>query len=183
MDTYKQLRDAAAEKRDKRIKAAKSEYAETIKRIADIESRLKTKPKRRGARRNRIRLVDIIYDNLPNDRSFGFDDIKGIIDAKGKSYAKSSINMTISRMLKAGDIKRVQYAKAGKPALYALPHVDVVVEKTMLDWAMEVDGWQDLEPVEIMVKMVEAGYEMDAPPNDSVKSLQRELGVFGYQSS
>ena len=81
-------------------------------------------------------------------------------------------------MLKAGDIKRVQFAKAGKPALYALPHVEVVTEKTMLDSAMEFDGWQDLEPVELMVKMVEAGYEMDAPPKDAVKSLIRELDKF-----
>ena len=175
MNNYKQLREVAAAKRDNLIKAAKAEYSETVKRIADLESRLRPKPKRRGARSNRIRLVDIIYDNLPTDRAFSFADVQGIIEAKGKSYAKSSINMTISRMLKSGDIKRVQFAKQGRPALYALPNVDVEAEKTMLDWAKGIYGWQDLEPVELMVRMVEAGYEMESPPNDAVRSLEREL--------
>ena len=173
--SIQELRDIAAAKRDNLIKAAKAEYSETCKRIGELETRLRSKPRRRGARSNRIRLVDVIYDNLPTDRAFGFADVEGIIEAKGKSYAKSSINMTISRMLKAGDIKRVQFAKLGKPALFALPHVEIEAAKTMLDWAREVDGWQGLEPVEIMVRMVENGYEMDAPPNDSVKSLERQL--------
>ena len=78
-------------------------------------------------------------------------------------------------MHKAGDIKRVQFAKAGKPALYALPHVEIECEKTMLDWANEIDGWQDLKPVELMVRMVENGYEMSCPPNDAVAILNREI--------
>ena len=91
--------------------------------------------------------------------------------------------MTISRLLKAGDIKRIQYARHGKKALYALPHVDVETEKTMLDWAMEIDGWQDLEPVELMVRMTEAGYELQVPPKDAVRSLERELAKSCTQES
>ena len=45
----------------------------------------------------------------------------------------------------------------------------------MLDWAKEVEGWQDLQPVELMVKMTEAGYEMEVAPKDAVRSLQRVL--------
>ena len=168
--SFQELRDIAAAKRDNLIKAAKDEYAETIKRISDLETRLSTHPKRRGARSNRIRLIDVIYDNLPTDRAFSFADVYGIIESKGKQYAKSSINMTISRLLKVGDIKRVRLAKTGIPALFALPHVEVESAKTMLDWATEIDGWRDMEPVELMVRMVENGYEMDSPPKDAVRS-------------
>ena len=83
--------------------------------------------------------------------------------------------MTISRMLKAGDIKRVQFAKHDKPALYALPDVEVETEKTMLQWAQQVDGWETMEPVELMVKMTEIGYEMQSDPVQAVRSLKREL--------
>lgn len=69
----------------------------------------------------------------------------------------------------------MRYAKNGKSALFALPDVQVETEKTMLDWAKEVEGWQDLQPVELMVKMTEAGYEMEVAPKDAVRSLQRVL--------
>ena len=175
--SFQELRDIAAAKRDNLIKAAKAEYSETCKRIGELETRLRSKPRRRGARSNRIRLVDVIYDNLPTDRAFGFADVEGIIEAKGKSYAKSSINMTISRMLKAGDIKRVQFAKAGKPALYALPDVQIETQKTMIEWAKQVPEWQTMEPVELMVKMTEIGYEMENPPREAVRCLERELKI------
>ena len=45
----------------------------------------------------------------------------------------------------------------------------------MLDWAREVEGWEDMKPVEIMVAMTEAGYQMEVPPNEAVKSLGRAL--------
>ena len=83
--------------------------------------------------------------------------------------------MTLSRLLKAGDIKRVRYAKNGRSALFALPDVEVETEKTMLDWAKEVEGWQDLEPVELMVKMTENGYQMEVSPRDAVRSLARQI--------
>ena len=83
--------------------------------------------------------------------------------------------MTLSRLLKAGDIKRVRYAKNGGSALFALPSVEVETEKTMLDWAKEVEGWQDLEPVELMVKMTENGYQMEVSPRDAVRSLARQI--------
>ena len=41
------------------------------------------------------------------------------------------------------------------------------------DW-----GWEDLEPVEIMVRMVESGFEMEVSPDDAVRSLKRELEKF-----
>ena len=171
------LRDAAAKKRDAAIKAAKAEYSETVQKIGELESRLSGQRRRKGSKRDRIRLVDIIYDNLPTDRPFSFADVVGILEANpnARTYAQSSINMTISRMLKAGDIKRVRFAKTGQEALFALPDVKVECEKTMLSWAKEVDGWREMEPVELMVRMTENGYEMEVPPSDAVRSLEREL--------
>lgn len=71
---FQQLREVAAAKRDNLIQAAKQEFSDTVKRIGELETRLRTEPKRRGARSDRIRLVDIVYDNLPSDRAFSFAD-------------------------------------------------------------------------------------------------------------
>ena len=45
----------------------------------------------------------------------------------------------------------------------------------MLDWAKEVQGWERMPAVEIMVRMTENGYEMEVPPNEAVRSLKREM--------
>jgi len=156
--------------------AAKKEYNETIRKIGEISSRLTGNKVRQSSRRSKPTLVDLIFDNLPDDRAFTQCDVAGILDAHSeRKYAKSSINMTISRMLKAGDIKRVQYATKDKPAMYALPQVNVECEKTMIQWAQQVNGWETMEPVELMVKMTEIGYEMECEPKRAVASLIREL--------
>ena len=172
-----QLKQQAVSKRDKAIAAAKEEYNKTLQLISEIDSRLIGKRERKNSRTGKPTLIQMIFENLPDDRAFSQSDVAGILDAHSeRKYAKNSINMTISRMLKAGDIKRVQFAKHDKPALYALPDVEVETEKTMLQWAQQVDGWETMEPVELMVKMTEIGYQMESEPRQAVRSLKRELG-------
>ena len=176
MEAFKQLREIAAKKRDDAIKRAKDEYRAAIGQIAKLETDLRPRQER-GCKKRKIRLIDLIHDNLPTDRAFSFADVVGILESipDARTYAKSSINMTISRLLKAGDIKRVRYAGHQKAALFALPDVGVETQKTMLEWAKEVDGWHNLEPVELMVRMTEAGYEMQSEPKVAVRSLTREM--------
>ena len=78
-------------------------------------------------------------------------------------------------MLHAGSIKRVRRATAGKSALFALIDYDAPEAKTMLDWAKDVEGWETMKPVELMVRMTEAGYALESEPNRAVASLEREL--------
>ena len=85
------------------------------------------------------------------------------------------MNANLNRLLHAGAIKRLRHVTAGKPALFSLIDYDTPEAKTMLDWARELEGWEDLEPVELMVRMTENGFEMNTPPNDAVRSLSREL--------
>ena len=180
MKAIQQLKQEAALKRDALIDAAKAEYNETIQKISEIETRLVGKQRRRGSRRDKIRLVDLIFDHLPNDRPFSFADVEGILEAnsRGRNFAKSSINVTVNRMLKAGDIKRVRHSKPGQPALFALPDVQVSEAKTLVEWAMEIDGWKEMEPVELMVRMTENGYELENDPNQAVASLKREISKY-----
>ena len=65
----------------------------------------------------------------------------------------------------------------GRKAVYARAEFAVETAKTMMDWAKEVDGWRDLEPVELMVAMTENGYQMNVPPKQAVRQLSKKLAV------
>ena len=131
MNAYKQLREIAAKKRDDAIALARAEYKTSIKEIGKLEIRLQPRQARKPRAKPpaKIRMVDVIYDNLPTDRAFSYADVVAIIETiPTVSYKASSINVTLSRLLKAGDIKRVRYAKNGRSALFALPDVEVEIE-------------------------------------------------------
>lgn len=177
MNAYKQLRDKAKARRDRIIDQAKGEYQRTLEIIAELETRLNAKPPRKKARSNYVKLVDLIYSVLPSDRPFCLNDVIGFVAAAdpNRRPSKGSVCTNLNRMLHAGSIKRVSYSQHNKPALFALPELEIECEKTMLDWAKEVEGWETMEPVEIMVRMAEAGYEMEVAPNDAVRSLKKQL--------
>ena len=177
MNEFRTLREVAASKRDAAIKAAKREYAITVEKIAELEGRFQGRRKPRAKARPKTTLADLIYAQLPDDRTFSVDDVCGLVKSAepDRERTRATIITNLNRMAHAGSLKRVRIAAAGKPVLYALDDCDVPEARTMLDWAKEVEGWQDLEPVELMVKMTEAGYEMEVPPKDAVRSLKREM--------
>ena len=176
MNEFRTLREVAASKRDAAIKSAKKEYSITIEKIAELESRIGPKRRPRGNAKKPT-LADTIYSVLPDDRTFTIDDVCGLVkDAEpGRDRTRATISTNVNRMLHAGSVKRVRRPTAGKPAMFALIDYDAPEARTMLDWARDVEGWEDMEPVEIMVAMTEAGYQMEVAPNDAVKSLEREL--------
>ncbi len=91
-----------------------------------------------------------------------------------KRWVKHSAYV-LNRFMKAGAIKGVKYSGHMQPAVFAMPDLDVECEKTMIEWAKEIEGWETMPAVELMVKMTEAGYEMEVAPKDAVRSLEREL--------
>lgn len=177
MNEFRKLREAAAAKRDAAIESAKREYSITIEKIAELEGRFKGTRKPRAKARLKSTLADLIYAQLPDDRTFSVDDVCGLVNnaEPDQQRSRATIITNLNRMARAGSIKRVRIATAGKPVLYAMPDFDVPEAKTMLSWAMEIKGWRDLEPVELMVLMVENGYEMEAAPSESVRILKKRL--------
>ena len=177
MNEFRKLREVAAAKRDAAIKAAKREYAITVEKIAELEGRIKGHRKPRARAKPKTTLADLIYAQLPDDRTFSVDDVCGLVKSAepDRERTRATIITNLNRMARAGSIKRVRIATTGKPVLYAMPDLDVPEARTMLDWAKDVEGWETMKPVELMVAMTEAGFEMDAPPRESVRSLSREL--------
>lgn len=176
MNEFRKLREVAAAKRDAAIKRAKDEYSLTVQKIAELESRIGPKRRPRGNAKKPT-LADLIYSVLPDDRTFTIDDVCGLVkDAEpGRDRTRATISTNVNRMLHAGSIKRVRRSTAGKPAIFSLIDYDAPEAKTMLDWAKEVDGWKTMKPVELMVEMVENGFQMDVSPSDAVRRLKREL--------
>ena len=178
MNEFRKLREVAAAKRDAAIKAAKDEHALTVQKIAELESRIGPKRRPRGNAKKPT-LADTIYSVLPDDRTFTIDDVHGFVkDAEPeRERSKATISTNVNRMLHAGSIKRVRRSTAGKPAIFSLIDYDAPEARTMLDWAKQVDGWQTMEPIELMVRMVENGYEMEVEPSRAVASLEQELST------
>ena len=177
-ESFRNIRAIAAKKRDKAIKAAKLEYNETIQKIAELEARLKTtRTPRPGARAGKPKLADLVYEAIPDDKPFTLNDLIGTLKAKHpeRNWIKQSVNVAVNRFLKAGAIKRIAHAGHKRAAVFALPEVDLPEAKTMLDWAKGIEGWREMEPVELMVKMTEAGFQMEVAPKDAVRSLEKEL--------
>ena len=177
MEEFRKLREVAAVKRDAAIKRAKQEHALTVQKIAELESRIRGTRRPRAKAKPKTTLADLIYSVLPDDRTFTIDDVCGLVKSAkpNRERSRATISTNVNRMLHAESIKRVRRATSGKPAIFALIDFDSPEAKTMLDWARKVKGWQEMPAVELMVKMVEAGYEMEVSPNQAVVSLKREL--------
>ena len=175
MNAIKQLKQDAADKRDAAIRAAKLEYNETVQKIAELDARLKGQARPRPTQKTKI--ADIIWSVLPGDRTFTLTDVMGALEAAEpeRRWVKQSVYVNLNRFLKAGAIKRVKRSGHKQPAVFAMPEVDVECDKTMLDWAKQIDGWESTPAVELMVKMTEAGYQMESEPTRAVRSLEREL--------
>ena len=74
MNHYDELRKLAARKRDRVIKQAREQYSRTIQVIAELETEIKGAAKRKRPGARRTSLTDLIFQNLPDDRSFSVDD-------------------------------------------------------------------------------------------------------------
>ena len=96
---------------------------------------MKGKRRPRANAKPKTTLADTIYSVLPDDRTFTVDDVCGL--AKGaepdRERSRATITTNLNRLLHAGSIKRIRYAKAGKPAIFALVDYDAPEAKTMLD--------------------------------------------------
>lgn len=160
------------------MKATRAEHAITIEKIAELEDRIRLKRRPRANAKPKTTLADTIYSVLPDDQTFTLDDVVGLVKSAEpeRERSRATVNTNLNRLLHAGSIKRIQHATTGKPAIFAMTGYDAPGAKTMLDWAREVtDECGDIPPVEIMVRMVENGYQMEADPAAAASSLKREL--------
>lgn len=181
MNAFENLRKIAVAKRDKAFKHARDEYNDTIRKIAELESKLTGSRIRPKSKMDNGTLPDIIFHAAPANRPFSIEDACGFIRAADpdRKFTKASVNTTVNRMKNEGVLKHIAAAKGkNQVALYALADADCQPQqKLLIDWAHQIleSNEGPMKAVEIMVAMTENGYEMQSPPAKCVKRLERVL--------
>ena len=179
MKPFDELRQLASERRDAAIQAAKDEYREVLRGIATIERQLgiSTPPK---YQERRLSLADAIVSLMPHDRTFCLDDACRWLSETdpSRTFTRGSITSNLYVLVKRGIIKRVRYASGNQCSAYAVPSfVCDDPPSTILDFAEAVirEAGQPMTATEIMVAMLESGFEPEIGPKRALGSLLRGM--------
>ena len=174
MEAFNSIRKHAREKRDKLIAQARTEYAATLVRIAELEQDL-TGSNPPGKRT----MSSCIHSALPTDRPFTTVDILTALEAMdpGRVWRKHTIDSYISRLRERRIVRRLRKSRGTEPALYARAGVQVDAQpfgdKTLAQVVGEVLGAKSLTQTELVMAMIDAGYQSTMTP----QALRNAVGV------
>lgn len=174
MEAFIEIRKRAREKRDKAIDQARHEYAETLTRISALEQDLLGRDPS-----SHKTISSCINRVLPTDRTFTTVDVMCALEGldPGKVWRKRSVDSHLSRLRERGVVRRVRKSKGTEPAIYA--RVGVKLEPlpfqgmTLVEVVAEVLGDQSMSQTELVVAMLEAGYDSVQTP----AALRNHVGV------
>lgn len=175
MKAFNELRKHAREKRDKAIGVARDEYAATLARIAALEQDLL------GREPSTHKTIASCIDSvIPGDRCFTTLDILAGLEAMDprRDWRKRSLDSHIARLRERGLVRRVKKSQNCQPAIYVRMGVDVeplpFEDKTLPEVVAEVlDDGQPMRQTDLVVAMMEAGYQTTMSP----KNLRDAVGV------
>lgn len=123
-----------------------------------------------------MNLAQHIMSVVPNDRVFGIDAVHELVhSATEKRYKRESIRAVLFRLYKAGELRRIPTGNSLTQVRYCRPECDAPADPNSLrDWAAVIQSEFDrpLQPAEIMVRMIERGYEPQVEPAEAVKHLR-----------
>lgn len=81
------------------------------------------------------------------------------------------------RLLHQGALKRVQRADGTRRCTFAVSALEVERDPTLKEWVARVMDEADgpLEADEVLVRMLDAGYQPDCDPKDVIKSVHEAM--------
>ena len=187
-ELFQQLRDLAAEARNKKLKEVRAEYSEAIADIAKMEQKLIGKPVAvRPKSKTDTNLVDLVASVIPSDRAVTADDVCGLLRAVDpeRQFNLPTIRTTLHRLCREKTLKKTSNPQHGQKVVYCLPGFDLPEVRPLADWAEQIlrEREEPMKAVEIMVAMTEAGYEMQCPPAEAVKHLEKALAKANFHQS
>ncbi|MDP6558243.1 MAG: hypothetical protein QGG71_26505 [Pirellulaceae bacterium] len=159
MKEFSALRTKARERRDKAIKRARDEYAETLVRIANLEQDLVGRDSS-----THLKISEAIERVIPDDRTFTTVDVIAGLEAldPGRVWRKRSIDNHISRLRDKGLVRRIKKSKNTEPAVYARMGVEVEAvpfEDMTLPEVIAATLAEPMTQTELVVAIMEAGYD------------------------
>ena len=187
MDVYNKLLEDARKKRNEAVAKARQEYAQSVRKIKDLEARLDSKdtivdPKRKI-------LIDLIAEAIPRDRLFRINEVIDAVqhDNPNRAFHVVSLASQFHRLIRRGDIVRVSRDDAGyvlyAAETYQAPPTEFGMMKTgdVIELILRERG-TPTRPSELVVLMQERGYKSTADPQmllNAVKcTLQRHPQLF-----
>lgn len=159
MHEFTALRARAKERRDQAIRVARLSYEQTISQIAELENRLLD----RGKPKIKL-LVDCVREVMPTDRPFTIQEVMESLEVldPARIWKRVAVGNIITAMRKRGIIYRVRKPKLGQNAIYAAKGVKAAAPKlgdaSLVD-VMHSVCTRPMTPTEVMVAVLEAGYE------------------------
>ena len=183
MKEFIALRARARDKRDKAIAHAKTEYESTLVQIAALEQDLL------GRESSRHKKISACVESvIPNDRPFTTVDILAGLEAidPGRVWRKRSIDNHLSRLRDRGLVRRMRKSKGLEPALYVRVGADVAklpFEDMTLPEVIRAVLTQPMTQTELVVRMLEAGYEttMSKPMLRNAVGVELRKDGFGCE--
>lgn len=182
MKDFNELRKRAREKRDAAIKEARDEYRITLADINALQHRLLQKPSQKGKPKPRVPMRQKIMDVLPTDREWTVDELLAWLHLP--TTDKNQLRAALTKMIKAGTIKRIRRGKRHVEALFAVPafqsqssELNALTQAQAARKVMEEIG-EDVSIPVLAVAMHERGYRPAAKNHgEFVKSLRNSLRV------
>lgn len=162
---FDQLRDLAAQQRDRAFSAARKEYESALQDIAALEQCLVYRQPVKRPKERRDSLIDLITQCVPQDKPFTLDDLVGHIRQAepDRGFSKQTIRTNVNRLITQGILKRVRRATGNQRALYAVISLNCDgPRKTLAQWALEVlhIAQRPMTADEIMVAMIDLGFSV-----------------------
>jgi hypothetical protein len=123
-----------------------------------------------------MNLAQLILEVFPSDAILRIDEVHDRIrEATDKPYKRESIRAVLFRLHKSGDLQRVKAGRTWRKVRYCRPECTVTAGPITIEaWAalIQADSERELNPAEIMVRMIERGYEPQVEPAESLKHLR-----------
>jgi len=175
MEAFNLLRKKARDNRDRIISQARTEYAASLMRIAELEQDLlgRDKPAHKS-------IASCIERVIPRDRTFTTEDILAGLEALDgrRVWRRRSVDNHISRLRAKNLVRRIQKSHGHEPAIYvragvqvdAIPFENRTLPQAVAD-VLEASG--PLRTTELAVKLLEAGFHTTMSP----KALRDAVGV------
>lgn len=181
MNTFKELRKLARDKRDRGIEAIRSDYQQSLSEINLLEKRLvEPKPSLHGQPKPAVPMRVQIIEVVPKDSTFTAQEVLKWLELDDSEFTR--VRTTIYRLIKLGQVKRIRRGRSNIPAIFAVasygPPTNQLNELSQIE-AAELVLREISRPVDLTllcVEMLQRGFEPVAGKAGFKKSLRSAMG-------